>query len=55
MAATKTLFFNALMKFGLGAVLSALLVFGPAGTLAYWNGWLFMGVLFLPMVFVGLI
>jgi protein-S-isoprenylcysteine O-methyltransferase Ste14 len=29
------------------------LLFFPAGTIRYWNGWLFIGLLFLPMFFLG--
>ncbi len=29
-----------------------LFVFAPAGSLSYWNGWLFLAVLFLPMTIV---
>ncbi|MEE1313563.1 MAG: isoprenylcysteine carboxylmethyltransferase family protein [Lachnospiraceae bacterium] len=32
-----------------------LLVFFPAGTLSFMNGWLFMGILFIPMVFSGIV
>ena len=32
-----------------------LLLFLPAGTLAFWNGWLLMGILFVPMFFAGLV
>ncbi len=49
------LFFQAIVKFLLGAVLVGLLVFLPAGTLNYFNGWLFMGILFVPMFFAGII
>jgi protein-S-isoprenylcysteine O-methyltransferase Ste14 len=34
-------------------VLTALLIFLPAGTLRFWNGWLLMAVLFLPMLLAG--
>jgi protein-S-isoprenylcysteine O-methyltransferase Ste14 len=30
----------------------ALMIFIPAGSLKFWNGWLFMGALFIPMVFI---
>lgn len=40
-------------KFLLGVILTALLIFIPAGTLAYAGGWLFMAVLFLPMFVLG--
>ena len=52
---TKKLFIEAILKFSLGAVLVGLLVFLPAGTTAFGNGWLFMGVLFIPMFLAGLV
>ena len=52
---TKELFFQAILKFILGVVLIGLLVFLPAGTLAFFNGWLFMGILFVPMFCAGLV
>ena len=32
-----------------------LLVFLPAGTIKFWNGWLFIGILFIPMFFLGIL
>lgn len=52
---TKKLFLEAIVKFLLGIVLVGLLVFLPAGTLHYFNGWLFMGVLFIPMFIAGIV
>ena len=49
------LFFEAITKFLLGVILVGLLIFIPAGTINYWNGWLLMGLLFIPMFFVGII
>ena len=49
------LFIEALLKFLLGVILVGVLVFLPAGTLNYFNGWLFMGVLFIPMFLAGII
>ena len=49
------LFIEALIKFILGVVLVGLLIFIPAGTLRYFNGWLLMGLLFIPMFIAGLI
>ena len=49
------LFFEALLKFLLGVVLVFVLVFLPAGTLNYFNGWLLMGILFVPMFIAGII
>jgi len=52
---TKELFMQAILKFTLGVVLVGLLVFLPAGTFSYFNGWLFMGILFVPMFLAGLV
>ena len=49
------LFFQALTKFLLGAIILGLLIFLPAGSFHYWQGWLMMGVLFVPMFVAGLI
>lgn len=49
------LLFSALVKFLLGVVLVGVLVFLPAGTFAFFNGWLFMGVLFVPMFIAGIV
>ena len=49
------LFFQAITKFILGVVLVGALIFIPANTLNYWNGWLFMGVLFIPMFLAGIV
>ena len=49
------LFFEAIVKFLLGVVMIGLLLFIPANTVNYWNGWLFMGLLFIPMFIAGLI
>lgn len=51
----KKLFFEAIFKFLLGGVLIGILIFVPAGTFDYINGWIFMGVLFIPMFIVGII
>lgn len=52
---TKDLFFQAILKFVLGVVVIGILLFLPAGTLAYWNAWLFMGILFIPMFCAGIV
>ena len=52
---TKRLFFEAIFKFALGVILVGLLIFLPAGTLLYFNGWLFMGILFIPMFIAGIV
>lgn len=49
------LFFQALTKFLLGVVIFGLIIFLPAGSFHYWQGWLLMGVLFVPMFLAGLI
>ena len=49
------LFFQALTKFLLGVVIFGLLIFLPAGSLQYWQGWLLMGVLFVPMFIAGIV
>ena len=46
---------QALTKFFAGLVLTALLVFVPAGTLRYPGGLLLMAVLFVPMFIAGLV
>lgn len=52
---TLKLFFSAIFKFILGVVLVGLLIFLPAGSFSYYNGWLLMIVLFVPMFFAGII
>ncbi len=52
---TTKLFVEAITKFLLGIVLVGMLIFLPAGTFAFFNGWLFMGILFLPMLVAGII
>ena len=49
------LFFQAFVKFLLGVVIVGLLLFVPAGSLSYWQGWLLMGILFVPMFCAGLV
>ena len=51
----KKLFMQAITKFAFGFIIIALLLFIPAGTLNYWNAWLFMGILFVPMFIAGII
>ena len=46
---------EALIKFTCGLLLVGLLIFLPAGTLAYANGWLLMGLLFVPMLLAGFV
>ncbi len=49
------LFFQAILKFIFGVVLVGALLFIPANSINYWNGWLFMGLLFVPMFVAGII
>ena len=49
------LFSQAIVKFLSGLLIVGLLLFLPAGTFGYWQGWLLMGILFLPMFIAGLI
>lgn len=49
------LLLNALIKFACGLVLVGLLIFLPAGTLAYWEGLLLAGLLFGPMLIAGFV
>ena len=51
----KTLFFQAITKFIIGILIVGLLIFLPASSLKYWNGWLFMILLFIPMFIAGII
>ena len=48
------LFRQAMVKFLGGVLVVGLLLFLPAGTFAYWQGWLLMGILFIPMFIAGL-
>lgn len=52
---TKELLFQAILKFILGVVVVGILLFLPAGSFQYWNAWLFMGLLFVPMFLTGII
>jgi protein-S-isoprenylcysteine O-methyltransferase Ste14 len=49
------LFKEAIIKFILGVLIIGLLIFIPAGTINYFNGWLFMGILFIPMFIAGIV
>lgn len=52
---TTNLFIQAITKFIFGFLLIGSLIFFPAGTLSYFNGWLFMGILFIPMFIAGVV
>lgn len=49
------LLLQGLGKYALGALVTGLLIFLPAGSLRFWNGWLLMAVLFVPMLLAGLV
>lgn len=49
------LFASAMVKYALGLLLTGLLLFLPAGTFAYWQAWLLIGILFIPMFIAGLV
>ena len=49
------LFFQAIIKFMIGVLIIGLLLFIPANNIEYWNGWLFMGILFIPMFIAGIV
>lgn len=49
------LFLSAIVKFLLGVVLVGMLIFLPAGTWDFWQGWLMMAVLFIPMFVAGIV
>lgn len=51
----KALLVQALVKFIAGIVLISMLLFLPAGSFAYWQGWVLIGVLFIPMFIAGII
>ncbi len=51
---TMKLFIQAITKFSLGVVLVGLLIFLPAGTFLFLNGWILMGLLFVPMFLAGI-
>ena len=51
----KGLLTQALVKYFLGVILLGTLVFLPAWSLHYWQGWLLMGILFVPMFVAGLV
>ena len=49
------LFLSAIAKFALGVALIGALLFLPAWTINYPQGWLLMGILFVPMFIAGLV
>ena len=51
----KKLFFQATTKYIIGLIVVGCLIFIPANSLEYWNGWLLIGLLFIPMFIAGII
>ena len=51
----KNLLIQSLTKVSLGVIILGLLLFLPAGSLFYWQGWLLMGILFVPMIIAGFV
>ncbi len=51
----KKLIISALTKYIAGLLMVGLMLFLPAGTLNYFNGWLFIGLLFIPMFLLGVV
>ena len=51
----KDLLTKALTKFLLGIIVLGTLLFLPAGSFRYWQGWLLMGILFVPMFVAGFV
>ncbi len=44
---------QAILKYLVGLAITVLLTFFPAGTFHFWNGWLFLGVVFIPIMLLG--
>ena len=51
----KGLLIQSTTKFLLGVIVLGILLFLSAGSLLFWQGWLLMGILFVPMLIVGLV
>ncbi|MEE0865715.1 MAG: isoprenylcysteine carboxylmethyltransferase family protein [Clostridia bacterium] len=51
----RKLFIQAIIKYVFGVLIVGGLLFIPAKSFEYWNGWLFMGLLFIPMFIAGII
>ena len=49
------LFIQGIVKYIFGVLIMVVLLFVPANSFEYWNGWLFMGLLFIPMFIAGII
>ena len=51
----RDLLLKALTKYLLGVIVLGILLFLPAGSFHYWQGWLLMGILFIPMFVAGIV
>lgn len=51
----RKLLFQACGKFAAGLLLTAALLFLPAGTVDYWQAWLLIAILFIPMFGAGIV
>ncbi|MGB4610144.1 MAG: hypothetical protein WBH77_05910 [Saccharofermentanales bacterium] len=51
----KKLFVQAMVKYLSGLILLSALLFILAGTIKFWNAWLLIAVLFIPMLLVGIV
>ncbi len=51
----RDLFWKAMLKFFSGVLLVGALLFFPAGSFAYWQAWLLIAILFVPMFAAGLV
>ena len=49
------LLLNGLTKFLIGLLLVGVLIFLPAGTFNYIGGWIFIALLFIPMLIMGVV
>ena len=49
------LFIKTITRYFLGVILVGFILLFPANTFNYWNAWLFIGLLFIPMFIVGVI
>ena len=49
------LLINGLVKYLSGLLLVGLILFWPAGGFDYWEGWLFIALLFIPMLLLGVV
>lgn len=51
----KRLAARALIRFVCGVLMVGTMIFWPAGSSSYWNGWLLMAVLFIPIAILGVV